>query len=137
VIVGEPVRNTMAMCLAILAGILLLSAGVTGIATWQTIRDLVLDLLGDHWALLLLFKVILFIASLGGVAVILGGVLIGLGRTSLGKFILLLGTGVGLLGFLIAIAMPGFLLGSAALALGTTAGTVGVVFSLAARVIAK
>jgi hypothetical protein len=114
-----------------------LGAGITGVATWQMIRDFVVFLFGNHWALLLLFQIPIFIASLGGIAVILGGILIGLGRVLIGKFFILLGTGIGLLGFLIAIAMPGLSRGSAALALGTTTGLVGVVLSLVARMIAK
>ncbi|MDI6884371.1 MAG: hypothetical protein QMD00_04520 [Hadesarchaea archaeon] len=130
-------RNTLAMYLAIFAGVMLLGAGVTGTATWQTIRNFVLALLGDHWALVLLFQALLVIASLGGIAVIFGGALIGLGRTSVGKLFILLGTGVGLLGLLIAIALPGLQQGSTALALGTGTGVVGVLLSIAARTIAK
>ncbi|MDI6643131.1 MAG: hypothetical protein QMD95_03670 [Candidatus Hodarchaeaceae archaeon] len=130
-------RNTLAMYLAIFAGVMLLGAGVTGAATWQTIRNFVLALLGDHWALVLLFQALLVIASLGGIAVIFGGALIGLGRTSVGKLFILLGTGVGLLGLLIAIALPGLQQGSTALALGTGTGVVGVLLSIAARTIAK
>lgn len=130
-------RNTVAMYLAIVAGILLLGAGVTGVATWETIRNFIISFLGSHWALILLFQVLILIASLGGVAVILGGVLIGAGRTSIGKLLILLGTGVGLLGLLLAVALPWFQQGSATLALGTSSGAVGIVLSIAARMIAK
>lgn len=130
-------RNTLAMYLAILAGVMLLGAGVTGAATWQTIRNFVLALLGDHWALVLLFQALVVIASLGGIAVIFGGALIGLGRTAVGKLFILLGTGVGLLGLLIAIALPGLQQGSTVLALGAGTGVVGVLLSIAARTIAK
>ena len=44
-----------------------------------------------------------FIASLGGVAVIVGGILIYVGRKKLGKFIIGIGAGMGLIGFLIVV----------------------------------
>ncbi|MEW6593199.1 MAG: hypothetical protein AB1305_06000 [Candidatus Hadarchaeota archaeon] len=75
-------RNSLAMVLAIVAGILILAAGLTGATTWESIRNFVTTLLGNHWALLLLFQVLVFLASLGGIAVILGGLLFGLGRVT-------------------------------------------------------
>lgn len=130
-------RNTLAMYLAIIAGVMLLGVGITGSAAWETIRNFVIALFGNHWALILLFQVFLYIASLGGIAVIIGGVLIGVGRTSIGKLFILLGVGVGLLGLLLAIALPGVQQGSAALALGAGTGTVAIILSIAARMIAK
>ena len=130
-------RNTLAMYLAIAAGVLLLGAGVTGVATWEMIRNFVISFLGNHWALILLFQVLIFIASLGGLAVICGGVLIGAGRSSIGKLFILLGTGVGLIGLLLAVALPWFQQGSLELALGTSSGAAGIVLSIAARMIAK
>lgn len=129
-------RNKVAMCLAIVAGVLLLGAGVTGAATWQTIRNFVVTFIGDHWALILLFQALIFIASLGGVAVICGGILVGAGRTFVGKLFIMLGTGTGLLGLVLAVMLPWFQ-GSATLAIGTAAGTFGVILSIAARMIAK
>ncbi len=130
-------RNTLAMYMAIAAGVMLLGVGITGTAAWETIRNFVIALFGNHWALVLLFQVFLYIASLGGIAVIIGGVLIGAGRTSIGKLFILLGAGIGLLGLLLAIALPGFQQGSVALALGTGTGTVAIILSIAARMIAK
>jgi hypothetical protein len=68
------------------------------------------------------FQILIFIASLGEIAVFWVAFLSGLVGLLIGKFFILLGTGIGLLGFLIAMAMPGLLQGSAALALGTIAG---------------
>lgn len=130
-------RNKVAMVLAILAGVLLLNAGVTGAATWETIQNFVVGFLGDHWALILVFRALIFIASFGGVAVICGGVLIGAGRTLAGKLFIMLGAGAGLLGLVLAVILPWFRQGSASLALGTATGTFGIIFSVAARMMAK
>jgi hypothetical protein len=131
------VRNKVAMYLAIVAGILLLGIGVTGAATWETIRNFVMTFLGGNWAIILLFQVLIVIASTGGVAVICGGVLIGAGRTSVGKLLIGLGAGTGLIGLIIAIVLPSLQQGNVKLALGTGTGIVGIVLSILARMIAK
>jgi hypothetical protein len=125
------------MYLAIVAGILLLGIGVTGAATWETIRNFVVTFLGGHWAIILLFQVLILIASLGGVAVICGGILIGAGRTAIGKLLIALGTGTGLIGLLLVIVLPSFQQGDIKLALGTSSGIVGIILSILARMIAK
>lgn len=130
-------RNTLAMSLAIVAGVMLLGVGITGTAAWETIRNFVTGFLGEHWALILLFRVLLFIASLGGIAVIIGGVLIGAGRTSVGKLFILLGTGIGLLGLLVGIALPWLQQGTTELALSTGTGTMAIILSIVARMVAK
>lgn len=130
-------RNKVAMYLAIVAGILLLGIGVTGAATWETIRNFVVTFLGGHWAIILLFQVLIVIASLGGVAVICGGILIGTGRTSIGKLFIGLGAGTGLIGLILVIVLPGLQQGDIKLALGTTTGIVGIILSILARMIAK
>jgi hypothetical protein len=130
-------RNRVAMYLAIIAGILLLGIGVSGADTWETIRNFVVTFLGDHWALILLFQVLILIASFGGVAVICGGILIGTGRTFIGKLLVGLGTGTGLIGLLLVIAVPSFQQGGIRLALGTSSGIAGIILSILARMIAK
>jgi len=125
------------MYLAIVAGILLLGIGVTGAATWETIRNFVVTFLGGHWAIILLFQVLIVIASLGGVAVICGGILIGTGRTSIGKLFIGLGAGTGLIGLILVIVLPGLQQGDIKLALGTTTGIVGIILSILARMIVK
>ena len=130
-------RNKVAMYLAIVAGILLLGIGVTGAATWETIRNFVVTFLGGHWAIILLFQVLILIASLGGIAVICGGILIGTGRTSIGKLFIGLGTGTGFIGLILAVALPSFQQGNIKLILGTSTGIVGIILSIIARMIAK
>lgn len=130
-------RNKVAMYLAIVAGVLLLVAGVSGAATWQAVSDFFTSLLGDNQALALFFRALIFISSLGGLAVIFGGVLIGGGRVFIGKLLIMLGAGVGLLGFLVTIVIPWVQQGGSTLTFWTGTGTVGIVLSIAARMIAK
>ena len=130
-------RNKVAMYLAIVAGMLLLGMGVTGVATWRLVSDFFTSLLGDNQVLVLFFQVLIFISSLGGLAVIFGGVLIGARRVFIGKLLIMLGAGVGLFGFLVMIVIPWVQQGGSTLTFWTSAGTIGIVLSIAARMIAK
>ena len=71
-----PTKNKKAMYVAIIAGIFLLVAGVSGFATWDTIKDFVTSNIIDNSIVQIVFAVLIFIASLGGISVIAGGILI-------------------------------------------------------------
>lgn len=130
-------RNRVAMFLAIVAGALLLGAGVSGASSWQAIRDFLISLLGNHRALVLLFQVLISMSSLGGLAVILGGVLIGENHVLAGKLLITIGTGVGIFGFLMTVVIPWVQQGGSEPAFWTSAGTIGIILSIAARMVAK
>ena len=93
--------------LAIIAGLLLISAnaigsaGIIGLALEYMINFFsgpISDILSH------VLQLLNIIASLGGIAVIGGGILIYIGRLGLGKFIIGLGAGIGLIAYLIAIS---------------------------------
>jgi len=71
-----PSRNTQAMRIAIIAGLLFIIAGISGLATWETIKDFVTTHIVDNSIIQIVFAILIFIASLGGIAVIIGGILI-------------------------------------------------------------
>ena len=129
-------RNKTAMGIAIVAGIFLLIDGVSGFATWETIKTFVLNNITDNEIVQIIFAVLIFIAALGGIAVIAGGVLIGKNKLRSGKFIILLGTGLGIIGFIfsiiVAINEGNFTFNSL-----LTIGGIGIILSIAARLIAE
>ena len=98
-------RNRMAMGIAVIAGILLFISGITGVSTWETIKDYVSTHIGDNSAIQIIFAVLIFIASLGGIAVIIGGIFIGKNRVGTGKFVIAIGVGLGLIGLIVIIIM--------------------------------
>ena len=101
------VSSKIAALLAYVGGTLLLLAGTTGsVGIIGTIIVYIIDTLGGATAELLsiLLQVLQFIADLGGAAVIIGGSLILNDRRTTGKFMILLGAGMGLFGFLITLA---------------------------------
>ena len=98
-------RKNNAMSIAILAGICLILAGVTGVATWVTIKNFVTVYLIDNTLVQIVFAGIISIASLGGIAVILGGVCIGNDKIRTGKLLISLGTGFGFLGFIFSVVV--------------------------------
>jgi len=93
-----------AVILAFVGGALLIIAGVTGsVGVVGKAIEYLIDQLGGPTAdiLSIVLQALNFIADLGGVAVIFGGALIYTGRKRVAKFIIGIGAGMGLIGFLI------------------------------------
>jgi len=128
-------RNSQAMGLAIVAGILLLISGVSGMATWETIRDFVSTHIMDNDIIHILFVILIFIASLGGISVIIGGFLIGKKKVRTGKFVIALGAGLGLIGLLVSLIISVFE-GSFTISSYTSVGAIGLILSIVARMLA-
>jgi hypothetical protein len=130
-------RNKTSMAVAIVAGICLLIDGVSGFATWDAIRSFVINQLNlaDNEIVQIVFAVLIFIAALGGIAVIAGGLLIGKDKVKSGKFIILLGTGLGIIGFIFSIIL-GIYEGNFTYNSLLTFGAIGIILSIVARMIA-
>jgi hypothetical protein len=129
-------HNSKAMAIAIVAGILLLIAGVSGAATWEAIRDFVNNHLVDNIIVQYIFVVLVFIASLGGLAVILGGLLIGKNKVGTGKFLIILGAGIGLLGLIFSIVVA-YTEHNLIISSFFSIGAIGLILSIVARIVAK
>ena len=128
-------KNKTAMILGIIAGILLLISGISGLATWETIKTFVTTHIMDHFIVQIIFSVLIFIASLGGIAVMWGAVLIGKEKVSVGKFFITLGAGLGLIGLIVSLIVvvlsSNFVFNSF-----FSVGTIGLILSIIARLIA-
>ena len=131
-----PSRNKQAMVIAIIAGIFLLIAGVSGLATWETIQDFVTKNIIDNVIVQIVFVVLIFIASLGGISVIFGGLLIGKNNVGIGKFLITLGAGLGLIGLLFSIIVA-YIEGSLTIGSFFSLGAIGLILSIIARMRAK
>jgi hypothetical protein len=129
-------KNSTAMKIAIFAGILLLISGINGIAAWETIKNFVISTIADHFIIQVIFAILLFIASLGGISVIAGGLLIGKGKVGTGKFLISLGAGLGLIGLIIAIYI-GYTEGNLTIGSFFSIGVIGLILSIVARLLAK
>lgn len=131
-------RNKTSMAVAIIAGIFLLIDGVSGFATWDAIKRFVINQLNlaDNEIVQIVFAVLIFIAALGGIAVITGGLLIGKDKVTSGKFIILLGTGLGIIGFIFSIIL-GIYEGNFTYNSLLTFGAIGIILSIVARMIAE
>ena len=128
-------RNSQAMSLAIVAGILLLIAGVSGLATWETIKNFVTTHVIDNTIVQIVFAILIFIASLGGIAVIIGGLLIGKNKVRTGKFVIALGAGLGLIGLIVSLVIA-IVEGNFTLSCFLSIGAIGVILSIVARIVA-
>jgi len=126
--------NKPAMYAAIVGGVCLLVAGVTGAAAWTQIRDIVEQYITTNSTVVDIFNWLIIIAGFGGFAVIGGGLLIGSDSVGVGKFLISLGAGMGLIGFIISIVMW-WLDGATGMLMigGSIIGLVGIILSIAAR----
>ena len=129
-------KNSSAMIIAFLAGILLLISGISGLATWETIKNFVTQNIIDNTIVQFIFAILIFIASLGGLSVIAGGILIGKNKIRTGKFLIMLGAGMGLIGLIFTVAVA-YVEGSLTLGSFFSIGTIGLVLSIIARLIVK
>ena len=129
-------KNTQAMAIAVVAGILLLIAGLSGVATWEVIKCYVTEHIIDNEIVQILFAVLIFIASLGGISVIFGGILIYKNKVRLGRFIIALGAGLGLLGLIFSIIVA-YSENNLTFSSFLSIGMIGLILSIIARFIAK
>jgi len=129
-------KNSKAMVIAIIAGLLLLIAGVSGLATWETIKDFVTKNVIDNSIVQIIFAILIFIASLGGISVIAGGLLIGKDKIGTGKFLITLGAGLGLIGLIFSIIVA-YTEGNFTIGSFFSIGAIGLILSIVARVITK
>jgi hypothetical protein len=129
-------KNKNAMIIAIVAGFLLLIAGISGFAAWETIKDFVIENITDNEIVQIVFSVLILIASFGGISVIIGGFIIGKNSVRTGKLFILLGSGMGLIGLLISIIVA-YIQGSFTIGSFFSIGVIGLILSIAARMIAE
>ncbi len=129
-------KNKQAMIIAIIAGVLLLVAGMSGVAAWETIKDFVIENITDNNIVQIVFTFLIFIASLGGIAVIIGGILISKNKIRTGKLFISLGAGLGLIGLIFSIIVA-YLEGSLTMGSFLSIGAIGLILSIAARIIAS
>ena len=124
------------MIIAIIAGILLLMSGVSGFATWETIKAFVTQNIVDNFIVQIIFTILIFIASLGGLAVIIGGFLISKEKIRSGKLFITLGAGLGLIGLIFSIVVA-YMGHSLTLGSFLSLGTIGLILSIVARMMVK
>jgi len=129
-------KNSKAMVIAIIAGILLLVAGLSGMAAWTAIKDFVIENVTDNEIVQYVFAILIFIASLGGIAVIIGGLLIGKGKVGTGKFLIMLGAGLGLIGLIFSIVVA-YMEENLTIGSFLSIGAIGLILSIIARMLAK
>jgi hypothetical protein len=122
------VRATFA---AIIAGALIIIAGISGERIWVFVRDIVTSFV-DFALLDFLFFALISISSLGGIAVIIGALFIYSGSFRTGKLFVFLGTGMGLIGVMIAL-FTWIIGGAFPLSISFMIGLLGAAFSIYAR----
>lgn len=128
-------RNKTAMYIAISAGVMLLIAGITGVAFIEKIRDFAKSQFNNE-ALNLVFVILIFLAALGGILVMLGGILIGKNKVGLGKVLITIGVGTGLIGLIMTLYVLA-VQKTMDTSIGGIFGLIGIILSVVARMMAK
>ena len=91
-------KRYLAFIFGIISSILLIISGTTGITTWIKIQEFILNYVNSN-IINLSFVIIFIIASLGGVSVFIGSLLVLKKKYFIGRWLITLGTGVGLISF--------------------------------------
>lgn len=135
-------RNRIAGNIAIVAGILLLIGGSIGsLGFWEIAFDFAENIFPSQYKeiLRLIFEILVLLALLGGITVMLGGYLIKKDRTIIGKFLISIGAGIGIISFLISLIISYFQGSSAELIhwASTSLSGIGIVLSIVARFVAE
>ncbi|MFQ5837520.1 MAG: hypothetical protein ACE5HJ_01890 [Thermoplasmata archaeon] len=128
---GGP-KGRRASFLAVLSGSLLLAGHFSGASRWQAVIDTISGFIEVTLFLRYLFLAIIVIASAGGASVILGGLMILEGRVLLARLLILLGTGFGLVSFLMVLSLA-VIGGDLPMAGGTVVVLIGIGLSILAR----
>ena len=98
-------RNKIAGILFIVGGALLVVAGTTGMEPLlEEILKYIQPTVDASLILASIFRVLIFIAALGGISVIIGGLLT-FYVPRIGKLLVMLGAGLGLVGFMIPMSL--------------------------------
>ncbi len=129
-------RNTGAAIVAAIAGIFLLYVGVNGVADVDKVFALLEEWFGTNEALRILAYVLAAIAALGGVAVLIGAYFVAVDHVRVGKILITLGSGAGILTLLLFLGRS---LSSEqfSLLLGVLPAILGVALAIVARFMAK
>ncbi len=129
-------RNTAAALVGGIAGVLLLVAGVNGVAGVDRLFALLEEWFGTDEALRILAYVLGGIAALGGVAVLFGAYFVGTDRVRVGKLLITLGSGAGILTLLLFLARN-MASEQFSYLYAVLPGILGVVLAIAAGLVAK
>lgn len=135
-------RRIAAFVIATIAGLLLLLTGFQGpIGLYQTITDLLPNLIQNQQILQIadvIAAIFIAIALAGGLAVIAGGILILYNHVTIGKFVIAIGTGAGIIWLiLLIITLLTTLQFATIIARNTFFGWIGLILSFIARIVAK
>jgi hypothetical protein len=133
-------RNKLAFYLAVIGGICLIIGGGVGMAPLlMEIQPVVEENISDDERISNTFRILILLASLGGIAVILGGVLIYMEFIFAAKILIALGAGIGIFGLLIGLGLAWYAGEMDAYFNGilTTIAGVGVLLAVAASFVAK
>ncbi|RLI48214.1 MAG: hypothetical protein DRO73_09910 [Candidatus Thorarchaeota archaeon] len=138
---GSEMNNIKEFIMCIIGGVLLISVGAVGsIGFWTCLEYInsILELAPPYGVVQVVSYVLLFIASLGGVGVIVGGYLMTTHRFGTEKFVIGIAAGMSLIGLLIQLGTTVYFSGLQGFTdmmsmIAQSAGWIGIILSILAR----
>ena len=140
-----PLKNAHSFIFALIGGIILFIAGVTGSLGFFTYLPLILsipELAALEPVVYILIYIVGIIAASGGIGAIVGGYLLTTARVGTGKFVIGIAVGMSLIGIILGLIQVVWLSGATAIwdalaVLAQTTGIVGIILTILARRTAK
>ncbi len=132
---GIKKSNKRAFFMAMISSFFLFVSGTTGVAHWTDIREIILNYFNISWINLLLSGV-LIVASFGALAVFSGGILILKRKVILGRILIYLGSGAGMISFIFNFFIS-FISSNLSIYSYLSFSSLGVIFALLAQFFAK
>ncbi|MFX1561738.1 MAG: hypothetical protein ACFFDP_00325 [Promethearchaeota archaeon] len=137
-------KNKGGIIVGLISGILLIIGGATGGVGLFGTLPFIAAVLGLPAEIMMIINIALlileFIASLGGIAVIIGVLLVAKERIGFGKLLIMLGAGMGLFGLIlfgVAMFLSGYLTASLVPFILSSPGLLGAIMSIFARLMIK
>lgn len=129
-------RSKASALIAFVSGIFLLTSGVNGARTWKALSKILEATVELPEAVTLILGVLIVLGALGGITVLFGALMLWKDRRLLGRMMITIGVGIGLMGFIIGIILA-FGREDSSLYISPSAALLGIVLSIIARKLAR
>lgn len=129
-------RNYLATILGIVSGVLFLIYGLNGVHAWKSLEEIILQHIANLALVKILFAIIIFFASFGGIIILAGAIAIYKERVQFGKILISIGVGSGIITILIQIFLTISSKTKDFSWIGTVS-TIAILLSIGARLLAK
>ena len=128
-------KNYIATILGIVSGVLFLIYGLNGVNAWRSLEEIIVSVT-QIASVKILFAIVIFFASFGGIIILAGAIAIYTERVQFGKILITIGVGSGIITLIIQTFLT-IIQETKDFSWIGTASTIAIILSVIARTIAK